>query len=246
MIPFPFFSSVIVVVGSQSFTTVGVSVFTVPAGITSIQIECIGAGGNGGAQTTIERGAGGGGGGAYSSSTITVTPGATYSVVVGLGGNATYGAAVPGGDSYFNNPSTVMAKGGSSCAVNVRGYPTRILGGQASASVGTTKYSGGMGGWSNTTPTPNSGGGGGAAGPGGAGGNATSETVAPFTKFGGVGQSPGGNGADGSYDVYGNSTPGVVGFDYGGGGSGAFRRTVNMDGGSGANGWVRVTWLFTS
>jgi hypothetical protein len=244
MIPFPFFPTLVTsvsIAGSQSFTTPGFSVFTVPAGITTIQVECIGAGGNGGAQTTNNNGAGGGGGGAYVSSTLTgLTPGATYAVFVGTGGNATYGPAVAGEDSYFGSAATVMAKGGSSVAVNVRGLSPRILGGQASASVGTIKYNGGAGGWSNpvNVSPPGPGGGGGAAGPGGAGGTASTLTA-------GIGQSPGGNGGTGQYDAS-SSRVGLVGNNYGGGGSGAYKITVNADGGSGANGWVRVTWLFVA
>lgn len=56
--------------------------FTVPAGVTSITVELVGAGGNG-----ASNGGGGGGGGGYARGTYTVNPGATLSIVVGDGGS---------------------------------------------------------------------------------------------------------------------------------------------------------------
>ena len=65
--------------GSQEFTTSGS--FTVPAGVTEIFVEVVGAGGNGG-----YNGTGGGGGGGYASGNFTVTPGAVLDVAIGVPG----------------------------------------------------------------------------------------------------------------------------------------------------------------
>lgn len=56
--------------------------WTPPAGVTTVHVALIGAGGGGG----INGGSGGGGGGAGYVNFITVTPGTTYTLVVGLGG----------------------------------------------------------------------------------------------------------------------------------------------------------------
>lgn len=108
----------------DTFTSSGT--WTCPAGVTSIDVEAIGAGGGG----TIN--VGGGGGGAYSASTaISVTPGNNYTITVG-----TSAVNTNGGDSSFS--TTVIAKGGLS---GTNGG----TGGTAAASTGTTKFSGGNG-----------------------------------------------------------------------------------------------------
>ena len=63
--------------------------WTVPSGVTSVQIEVWGAGGGGGSggAGSGANGASGGGGGAYcKKNALTVTPGQTISYVVGAGG----------------------------------------------------------------------------------------------------------------------------------------------------------------
>ena len=74
--------------GSATFYSPGASVWTVPAGVTSIDIVAVGGGGGG----MVGRGSGGSGGGgaggglAYCNN-ITVSPGDTFTVTVGAGGN---------------------------------------------------------------------------------------------------------------------------------------------------------------
>ena len=70
------------------FGTPGCSVFTVPAGITSLTFEIWGAGGGGGAHCCCDCYHGGppGAGGGYSSISIATTAGCTYTVCVGAGG----------------------------------------------------------------------------------------------------------------------------------------------------------------
>lgn len=73
--------------GMQTFTSSGV--FTVPYGVTTIDIFLVGGGGSGGnAKLYSEIYAGGGGGGGYTStiSKLTVVPNATFNVIVGSGG----------------------------------------------------------------------------------------------------------------------------------------------------------------
>lgn len=91
----------------ETFTTPGSSSWTCPTGVTSITIECWGAGGNGGNSTSqTNSGAGGGGGGAYSKlNTFATTPGNSYSYQVGDNGGSR--------DTYFNNTATCLAKGGT-------------------------------------------------------------------------------------------------------------------------------------
>ena len=84
--------------------------FTIPEGVTSLKVECWGAGGKGSNVTTASTGTGGGGGGgAYSTSTLCVMPGQTYAVHIGMGGTT---STIDGGDTFFSTVSSVMAKGG--------------------------------------------------------------------------------------------------------------------------------------
>ena len=82
--------------------------WVVPAGVTTILVECWGGGGGGG------RGNGGGGGG-YISARLTVTPGTTASFTIGAGGNPSIGSTVGvfGGITAFTIGSiTLNANGG--------------------------------------------------------------------------------------------------------------------------------------
>jgi hypothetical protein len=210
---------------AQTYTYSTSGTFTVPAGVTTIVVECWGAGGGGSTRTSNGVG-GGGGGGAYVRSYITVTSGSTYNVVVGTGGTA----GNSGGNSSFNG-TTVVAAGGSGVANNTTAGGS---GGSTAASTGDIEYAGGTGG---TAAGNNSGGGGGGAGSTGTGGNASGITGGTGTTLNG------GNGANGvSVDA-----DGVTGSNYGGGGSGA-RRTAapNNTGGTGANGYAVITLPFYS
>ncbi|GAA0270670.1 hypothetical protein GCM10010302_05290 [Streptomyces polychromogenes] len=138
------------------FTTPGTQTFTVPDGVTELQVTAVGPGGGGGGgggnndgQLT---GGGGGGGasGAIVSCTITVTPGSSLDITVGKGGAGGKGGGTRedgygGGDG---TPSTIGVSGELS-------YLLSAVGGD-----------GGYGGRSSTPIiTSGSGGGGGKAGP---------------------------------------------------------------------------------
>src|ERR1017187_9253705 len=141
-------------------TTIGTGLHTwvAPADITSsVTIQVWGAGGGGGTEFNVSlKNGGGGGGGAYSSSTLTVTPSTTYSLTVGAGGTAAPKGATSGpptkydggngGDSWFGNATTVMAKGGNFGVHGAgAGAGAGGAGGQSASGFGTTIYSGGNG-----------------------------------------------------------------------------------------------------
>ncbi len=212
---------------TQTYSTNGTYTWTCPASVTSVTVECFGAGGGGGSIAASTGQAGGGGGGAYSYSVVTVVPGTNYTVVVGLGGSA----VTAGANSTFNT-SVVVAAGGSAGASGANGAGG--AGGTTAASTGSTTYSGGTGGTGSASGS-GGGGGGGGAGSTGAGGNGASPTAGIGTT-----NNVGGNGGTG---VTGNST-GVSGSGYGGGGSGASRSSNgSRTGGSGADGAVLITYM---
>jgi hypothetical protein len=193
------------------FLTAASGTWTVPAdwNNSTNSIECIGGGGGGGSITATVAAAGGGGG-AYSKITsATFTPNASISYQIGIGGAAT----VAGGDSWVQNTSLILAKGGSAGGA----------GGLASSGVGSTRSSGGDGGAGRTGGDYGGGGGGGAGGPGG---NGAAGGAAPLVWGGGGG----GGASGGSVGATGvsNSLGGAGGNNSGGAGGGA--------GGAGANG----------
>lgn len=239
--------------GQAEFTTAGTYSWTAPSGVTSVSVVCVGGGGAGGTGTVAT---GGGGGGLGWKDTIAVTPGQSYTVVVGAGGTT---AGANGGNSYFINTSTVAGYGGAG------GYSSGQSsgGGVGGGYVGTGGGNGGQGGGcqdyqSSSDQTPESGGGGGAggySGPGGKGAGYTN-TLAGSTGSGGSG---GGGGSPSSYDagrggggvgIYGAGATGAGGSGSGptyrgGGGSGGTPATNSTDsyfygggyGGGGGGAW---------
>jgi hypothetical protein len=209
------------------------SSWTVPSNWnnTANKIEVIGGGGGGYGGGGGGNG-GGGGGGAYSSIVnLTLTPGSSVAYNVGSGSSGT-GRGLAGGDTWFNGAglsnASVSAQGGG-VSLNMIGG----VGGQASSSIGTTKYSGGNGG----NGGEGGGGGGGAAGPHGNGGAGGSYLGGYFSGGGGGGGADGGTagGNDDANGVYaasgdgGNNWQGYGGVSgncgnggYGGGGSGGY------------------------
>jgi len=189
--------------GQQAYTTPGTYSWTAPAGITSVCVVCVGGGGSGTVRaqytgsTTM---AGGGGGGLGWKNNISVTPGRSYTVVVGAG---TPSVSYPSGtnptapstaaqDSYFISTSTV--KGGAG------GNSTLSSAGAGGTYVGDGGGNGGAGG---AKSGQNSGSGGGGAG--GYSGNGGNGGAGPANGTAGAG---GGGGGGAGYDVYFN--PGGV------------------------------------
>jgi hypothetical protein len=185
---------------TDTYDVVGTWTWVAPTGVTSAEVTCWGGGGYG--ELADEGGGGGGGAYAYDSS-IAVTAGNSYSVVVG-------GIA---GDSTFN-ANDLVAKGGTTSTGDAGG-----AGGQAGSCVGEVVYSGGNGGAGNGT---SGGGGGGAGGQDGAGVNG-SDTIPNTGGVGGAGDngSGGAGGATGT-QTGGNGGNSVLGGGGGGGGDQTF------------------------
>ncbi len=227
-----FFATPSVFATTDTFTTAGGTTWVAPAGVTSVTVEAWGAGGGGGGSSaTNSSGGGGGAGGNYGLKVISVTPGNSYTVVVGSVGaaGATTGSGGKGGDSMFSASSTFLAKGGNGGTVG----PAGAAGATSTGDVATTIYFGGIG--APGVAATRSGGGGGGAGDTGHGGNASTTAVT-----GGVGGTASG-GAGGNGRTTGAA--GIAGSTYGGGGSGGYRTTTtSRAGAAGAVGAVKITY----
>ncbi len=97
--------------GKKMFKENGV--FVVPAGVTKVWVSMSGGGGGGGNGSGTKPGGGGGGADAIMAEELTVTPGSSYSIVVGAGGQK--GSQIgsrgnAGGDSSFGD--LIKTKGG--------------------------------------------------------------------------------------------------------------------------------------
>jgi Collagen triple helix repeat (20 copies) len=112
--------------GKQEFLTSGT--FVVPAGVTRLSAELYGGGGGGDAcaPNSFVVNPVGGGGGSYTTSLLSVTPGQTLTVTVGMGGTSPItlnASATSGGDSEIldstNNILAVAHGGGeATCSAN--------------------------------------------------------------------------------------------------------------------------------
>jgi len=240
----------------QEWTSSGSYSWTCPDGVTSVCAVCVGAGGDGGSNKH-----GDGGGGLGWKNDIPVTPGQSYTVVVG---NKNSG----GGDSYFINSSTVYGGGGGIGDSSPGGWP-----GTGGTFVGDGGGNGGNGGSQNQS-TGGSGGGGGAGGYSGNGGNGGTGISfgASFGNQGNGGAGGGGAGASweggagggvglqgegtdgagaGTYDGQGSQSYGHCGKGGSGGAPQTFAAFPGLGPGSGggggngiagANGAVRLIW----
>jgi len=246
-------------VGQAAYTTAGTFSWTAPAGVTSVSVVAVGPGGQGYGVTMPNEG--GGGGGLGWKNNIAVTPGNSYTVVVGAAGSGTH--------SYFISTATVRGGAG--------GDGTATTGGAGGTYTGTGGGNGGAGGTSTGGSASGGGGAGGYAGAGGKGaGSNDSSPYAGVAGSGGGGAGgalgspvPGGGGG-GGVGILGQGSNGVAnaaGYDngsltgyQGGGGSGGggtsttrSRNGGNYGGGSaghatsamnnyGAGGAVRIIW----
>ena len=186
----------------QRFTTTGSSTWTVPNGVTSVDVLVVGGGGGGGDNS----GGGGSGGGVSSQSGVAVS--GTVNVTVGAGGAAgtSNGSGVDGSSSSFGSISvaggnrgigfsggaggtSVSGSGAGGRGSNGSGVAgTRGSDGPLSSITGTsTNYAGGGGGggWVSTS----AGGAGGAGGGGAGGGSAVNNGTAGTDGLGGGGGS---------------------------------------------------------
>ena len=154
------------------YTTVGTYTYTVPLGIKTLCVLCVGGGGAG-AYNTGSTAGGGGGGGLIWVNSISVTTGQQFTIIVGAGGNGASGANTAGQNGsatrfYFGDGTTfnIQANGGGGAATRTGG--TYLLTNTV-FTIGT--YGGGNGGSGGAPLSTASGGGGGAAGYTGNGGN---------------------------------------------------------------------------
>ena len=233
----------------SEFNTLGNGTWICPAGVTSVLVECWGAGGGGGsAKATLISGGvygatygGGGGGGAYASSTVSVSPGNSYPYFVPTVNLITIdGISTPtnGQSASFNTTSVVAAGGSVGLSDQAMNTYNSVSGGTASASTGTVKYSGGSGSFPSTNFVSSywSGAGGGGAGSTGNGNSASGNVPGTGAALNG--------GSGGSGYPYQNNGVGYSGGQYGGGGSGgaAYSGTIRRRGGYGAQGLVKLTY----
>lgn len=247
--------------GQQAFTTPGTHTWTCPAGVTSVCVVCIGGGGTGGAY-------GGSGGSLAYKNNITVTPGQTYTIVVGntnsqISGSpysftaessSAFGTVASGGEGGYSGSSTSTFKSIGS------NYDGGGRGGLASSDWFVSGYGykggagGGAGGYSGD-------GGNGGKGVTGAGGDTAPTAGSGGGGGGGMPPTSGSSGSGGGTGIFGEGTSGAAGTSsspngkggsgggdgtqpYGGqygGGSGntSMSTTQNMNAQHGA---VRIIW----
>jgi len=238
--------------------------WTCPAGVTTVQALIVAGGGSG----SIGGGGGGGGaGGLVYSSSISVTPGTTYPIVVGAGGVGVTGGpdinGTAGQNSSFNG---LVAIGGGQGAHNGYAGQTGGSGGGAygSGNAGSGTYgqgNSGGGGVTDSSTYTNGGGGGGAGGAGGAaiatqggaGGTGLPFSISGTLTYyagggaGGVQKSGGssqvgglGGGGNNSGAPNSNGLPGTQ--NTGGGGGGASYTNASVASGSGGSGIVIIRY----
>ena len=213
--------------GITVLTTASSSPYTVPTGVTDIEVILVGGGGGGGggqATNGTSSVGGGGGGGAMTIKRIAVSGGSTHTFLVGSGGaGVSNGAGNPGAATTFEG-TTYSANGGSG-GTNMGAAATLLT------------IAGGIGGAAGATGDVN------VAGGAGEFGIRLSATQGR-SGMGGA-SSLGGNSVGVIVPAATGSTTGTTGGQYGGGGAGgsAMRTTggtTNVAGGNGANGVIII------
>ena len=220
--------------GQQEYISAGSYTWVAPAGVTSVSVVAVG-------------GAAGSGGGLGYKNSISVTPGDSYSVVVGAGIDA---RAYTNLDSYFVSTSTVAGFG-----ADTSGGGSYFGDGGGNGGLGPLNYSsiksgGGAGGYSGSGGAGVGAGSSGNAGAGGAGGSAGANSSDGGGGGGGVGilgegssgaggttTTGGGGGSGGSNGMAPTASLGGNGGLYGGGCG--VKGTISFNGHRGA---VRIIW----
>ncbi len=199
-----------------NYTTPGSYSWTVPDGVTTIEVVATGGGGGGGG------GGYAGGNGGVVTATLSVTSGQVIPLVVGGGGVFTTDAGGGGGSSNVDAGAAdqVIAGGGGGAGY---GSPGPATGGNGGGS-GTGSGSNG------NTGTPGGGGGGGSGGTGGAGG---AYSMGPFGGPAGAAGGNGNGGPGGTGGDCGATSPGGSGSGSGSGGAGG----TGCAGGGGGGGY---------
>lgn len=123
--------------GQQAYITSGTYCWVAPAGVTSVSVVAVGGGAGG------TNGGGGSGGGLGYKNNISVTPGNSYTVVVGAGGaGKSYPQSNcwnPGSSSYFISPTCYATGGGGRGAA--AWFGTYVGDGGGNGGVGTDRKS---------------------------------------------------------------------------------------------------------
>lgn len=223
-----------------SFTSAGTYSWTVPAGINSVTLSARGGGGGGGTEVGTGSVAGHGGNGGASVTTVPVTAGDIWTLVVGGGGGLGQGGAA----TSVTHSNTVLVIAGGGGGAGTSGLIDPANGGDGGGGAG-----GGGAGGTALAPVGAVGGAGGSASVGGAGGVTNPATAgiansAPGTSgssASGIAVVPGGAGGIGNGNNSGTGySGGSGGSGYGGGGGGASGGSGYMgfpsDGGGGGGG----------
>jgi hypothetical protein len=185
--------------GVQSFASSGT--FTVPAGVTQVEVEVWG-GGSGSYASVSGTPSGGGSGGGYSRKRVSgLTPGSTVTVTVGAGGTAGTSGVAPGAGGTSSFGAYASASGGGLNVLNTTSAPPfGAPGGVGSGGdVNVSGSDGGNGGSMNT-------GGLGGGSPCGGGMRSVAQSVANTGYAPGGGASGAGTGAGGT-----TANPGAAG-----------------------------------
>ncbi len=230
-----------------TFTSTTTCNWTVPTGVTSIDLFMVGGGGGGGS----DGGGGGGGGAAISRTAFAVTAGNSLALTVGTGGAPSTWAGYPGDNGTAStlvrtSPSVTLTANGGTKGTNA---PAGVAGAGGTAVNGG--FAGGIGG--TASGTLNRKGGDGATGIsnyfsgsrieyGGGGGGGSYYGASSFTET--LGKSGGGNGGA---SASGNNRPGNPGrANSGGGGGGGSANVPQQDGGRGADGVILIRYATSS
>ena len=224
------------------YTVPGTYTWVCPAGVTSVSAVCVGAGGS---HSGAYAANGAGGGALGYKNDMAVTPGDSYTVLVGLSFCNSTGNTRSGTSTFID----IIAEGGGN---GDGGYSTvatfsgtGVSGGNG-GSGGSSRGGGGAGGYSGAGGDArfNNSGLGGSGGGGGGGGGTNTPGTYSSGKGGGVGlRGQGSNGTGGYYGPGedggdGTAGSGGSGTNYGGGAGGDISG-VNVIGGHGA---VRIIW----
>lgn len=204
---------------ASTYSTNGTYQFTVPTGVTSLNVKCWGAGAGGGGGSASQGGESGGGGEFAEEPSYAVNPGDICTVIVGKGGQggATGNPGANGSVTQFNDPTN-----GVSITANPGIAGVNFLGGAGgSGSMNTVHYPGGNG----NSASGNTGGAGAGSSAGSTGeGNQGNESTSSTGAAGATAPSGGGNGGAG-----GNiGLNGGAGSSPGGGGGGAGASSASM------------------
>jgi hypothetical protein len=225
-------------VGNAGFNYTGNDVlWTVPDNVTKIRVKAWGGGGGGGGKSGWTDGGRGGGAG-FAQGDIDVTPGNTYTIVIGAGGNPRDPSSTYGGGGEASNTWGPASGGGISGIFSGTGQvysgasPQPGAQGRALVLAG----GGGGGGANRSANTTNGGGGGGTTGNPGNSNYTNNNGRGGSASSGGASRTQGGTAMRGgscntSYGAGGGS-------GYYGGGAGYYQEPLDMGGGGGGSGFT--------